>query len=626
MLRCLWCAVLLSAVVPAGGQTVSQWVAPLMESVPLPSVPPPNVTDNYARVSFGGGFMIGIRSNGSMTAWGVNDRGQCNIPPDVVNPVTFDAGFDHTLALLPNGRVRAWGGNGNGQLNVPATLSNVVAVSAGVNYSMALRSNGTVVVWGGDPQYLLNPPPGLNQVKAISAGMYHALAVKQDGRVVTWGTGQFPPAQYPLFTNDLAVPPGISNIVAVAAGLEHSLALTADGRVIGWGDFAYGITNVPKSATNVVEIDLGTYVACARRADGTLIIWGNRTYTPPDLGAVRQAFVNGNFVWALLNQPVQRRLRPYVPNDFDGDRRTDFALFHPPTATWHIRKSSDGQYLNGGPFTWGPGNAVPVCGDYDGDGKTDLGLLDPATFTWYIRQSSNGLLLGGAGIPFGPGNSVPVPQDYDGDGKTDLAVFQNSSGKWFIRQSSDGQLLGGAGGASIGVGGQAPVLGDFDADGRADLGVWTEAAERAEVFLSTYRRRVALPAAGQESSGPAIRQAPVMADLDGDGISDLTTYIYKFSVSTAFALLPLPAGSWFSASINLIGPNKVGSASSWPVPGDYDGDRRTDAVAFNYRTGKRTVRYATGQRATIAWPPQRVSGLIPLDNQLVANRLTGAQP
>jgi spore coat protein A len=72
-------------------------------------------------------------------------------------------------------------------------------------------------------------------------------------------------------------------------------------------------------------------------------------------------------------------------------------------------------------------------GDYDGDGKTDVALYRDGT--WYISRSSangQGQVVTWGGLT----QDIPVPGDYDGDGKTDIAVYRD--GMWFILRSSDG--------------------------------------------------------------------------------------------------------------------------------------------------------------------------------------------
>jgi len=84
---------------------------------------------------------------------------------------------------------------------------------------------------------------------------------------------------------------------------------------------------------------------------------------------------------------------------------------------------------------WGNGADITVPGDYDGDGRTDVAVFRPANGTWFIVKSSTRTAIG---VQWGNGADVPVPGDYDGDGKTDLAVYRPSGGTWFIRQSSTG--------------------------------------------------------------------------------------------------------------------------------------------------------------------------------------------
>ncbi len=78
-----------------------------------------------------------------------------------------------------------------------------------------------------------------------------------------------------------------------------------------------------------------------------------------------------------------------------------------------------------------------VPGDYDGDGRTDFAVFRQVSTSgvWYIMRSSDNSV---SGVQWGLATDKPVPGDYDGDGKTDIAVYRN--GVWYIVQSSNGQF------------------------------------------------------------------------------------------------------------------------------------------------------------------------------------------
>jgi myo-inositol-hexaphosphate 3-phosphohydrolase len=80
-------------------------------------------------------------------------------------------------------------------------------------------------------------------------------------------------------------------------------------------------------------------------------------------------------------------------------------------------------------------NDVPSQGDYDGDGRTDLAVFRPSTGTWYIVRSGNGNITI---AQWGTNGDIPVVGDYDGDGLDDIAVFRPSNGVWYRVSSSNG--------------------------------------------------------------------------------------------------------------------------------------------------------------------------------------------
>ncbi len=177
-----------------------------------------------------------LRQGGRVLCWGANEKGQLgrgatssgtNPAPALVSDSVLGVarqvavGGGHTCGLRADGRVVCWGLNDFGQLGLSAGSGQTTGTP-----TPTLLDNGTLGV-----------------ITQLALGARHTCALRADGRVLCWGNnakgqlgtstlaGTNTPTPTPVLVDDGAL--GV--VRRLALGLEHSCALRDDGRVLCWG-------------------------------------------------------------------------------------------------------------------------------------------------------------------------------------------------------------------------------------------------------------------------------------------------------------------------------------------------------------------------------------------------------
>jgi hypothetical protein len=211
------------------------------------------------------------------------------------------------------------------------------------------------------------------------------------------------------------------------------------------------------------------------------------------------------------------------PSDFDGDGKTDLALFRPANGLWIVPRSSGGSTTItqfGAPNFYD----IPVPGDYDGIGRTELALFRPSTAQWII--------LGPGGprvVNFGAPNlfDIPVPGDYDGVGYTEPAIYRPSTGQWFALGPNGGHLVATFGAPNLF---DVPVPGDYDGTGHTEPAVFRPSTAQWFVLGPTGGRLLG------SFGAPNFFDVPIPGDYDGIGRTELA--IFRPSTTQFFVLGP----------------------------------------------------------------------------------------
>ena len=233
---------------------------------------------------------------------------------------------------------------------------------------------------------------------------------------------------------------------------------------------------------------------------------------PSGSGATWQTRYTGTSLTVTLRTNWGQLRDEPVPGDYNGDGRTDIAVFRPWDGSWSVA------YTGGGTgvlkTNWGIEGDIPVPGDYNGDGRDDMMVFRPFDGSWSVAYSSGGTAV--LKTNWGILGDIPVPGDYNGDGKDDMMVWRPRDGSWSVAYSSGGTAVPRG---SWGIRGDIPVPGDYNGDGRSDMLVYRPSTGQWYVAYSNSTANALL-----KSAWGGYDDMPLPGDYNGDGRSDMMIF------------------------------------------------------------------------------------------------------
>lgn len=281
----------------------------------------------WKSISSGDQFVLAVREDGTLWAWGANNYGQLgngsklesSTPMQVGNENNWTrviAGPRNSFAFKNDNSLWGWGDNANYQLGIghnqmqlsPVLIGyNWKVISPATSHTLAIRNDGTLWGWGNNSNlqlgvglgtpYSAKPIP-IDTLErdwtSVSAGVVHSAGIKSGRNLRVWGEGgqgQLGRGNY--FSSSIPVQVGgDGDWYQVSCGYDFTLAIKQDLTLWGWGlgtpvNGSGQNFSSPKQLSldkNWNSIDAGFWYSLALKRDSTLWAWGRNEFGQLGLG------------------------------------------------------------------------------------------------------------------------------------------------------------------------------------------------------------------------------------------------------------------------------------------------------------------------------------------------------
>ena len=289
---------------------------------------PIQIPGNWSTLEGGSSCTHGVKSDGTLWAWGRNDQGRLGVnqptsskysSPVQIPGTTWSTNRNHLdnrsgvlgAAIKTDGTLWTWGYGTYGRLGqnsnssyssprqVPGTAWNVLSTS--YNGQFCIRTDGTLWAWGNNTIGQL----GQNNQKKYSSPVqipgswskvsenyfYATGAIKTGGTLWMWGrngSGHLGQNNRTEYSSPRQVPG--TTWAGVSVDQNRTMATKTDGTLWGWGEMNHGCLGLNQSSVTIsspVQIPGTTWhtenffisdsLVAAMKTDGTLWTWGSNS-------------------------------------------------------------------------------------------------------------------------------------------------------------------------------------------------------------------------------------------------------------------------------------------------------------------------------------------------------------